>query len=145
MSFRVRWNFRDSRARTTSRTFVNTQTLIADVLTDIAALSALWDPITDVELVDVVITQVDTTEAFAGAAVSNVDENTSVKVQGADGRIYDVDLPDLPDALHPGASLDVTDAAIVAFFDEFLVGNTWRVNLNNPTDITALLTGLLDK
>lgn len=145
MSFRVRFNFRDSRARTTSRTFVNTQALIATVLTDIATLAALWDTVTDLELVDVVATQVDATEAFAGAATSNVDENTSVKVQGADGRIYDVDLPDLPDAQHPIAALDITDAAIVAFFDEFAVGNSWRVNLNNPTDITAILSGMLDK
>lgn len=145
MSFRVRFNFRDSRARTTSRTFVNTQALIANVLLDIATLAALWDTITELQLVDVVMTQVDTTEAFAGAATSNVDENTSVKVQGADNRIYDVDLPDLPDAKHPIAALDITDADVVAFFDEFAVGNNWRVNLNNPTDVTAILSGLLDK
>jgi len=145
MTFRCKFNFRDSRARTTSRTFVNTQALIADVLTDIGTLAALWDVITDVQLIDVVITQVDTSEAFAGAATSNVDENTSVKVQGADNRIYDVDLPDLPDALHPIAALDITNVGITNFFDEFAVGQNWRVNLNNPTDITAILSGLLDK
>lgn len=145
MSFRCRFNFRDSRARTTSRTFVNDEPLIATVLTDIATLAGLWDVITDAELVNVVITQVDATEAFAGAATSNIDENTSVKVQGADGRIYDVDLPDLPDALHPIAALDITNIGITNFFDEFAVGNNWRVNLNNPTDVTAILSGLLDK
>lgn len=145
MSFRVKFNFRDSRARTTSRTFVNNQALIATVLTDIGTLAGLWDVITDVQLVDVVITQVDASEAFAGAATSNVDENTSVKVQGADNRIYDVDLPDLPDALHPIAALDITNIGITNFFDEFAVGNSWRVNLNNPTDITAILSGMLDK
>jgi len=119
--------------------------LIADALTDIGTLAALWNTITEVMLVDVVLTQVDASETFAGAAVSNVDENTSVKVEGADGRTYDVDLPDLPDAKHPIAALDITDVDIVAFFDEFAVGQNWRVNLNNPTDITSILSGLLDK
>lgn len=145
MSFRVRFNFRDSRARTTSRTVINNQALIATVLTDIGVLAALWDTITELELVDAVITQVDASEAFAGAAVSNVDENTSVKVQGADNRLYDFDLPDLPDAKHPIAALDITDTDVVAFFDEFAVANSWRVNLNNPTDVTAIISGMLDK
>lgn len=145
MSFRVRFNFRDSRARSTSRTFVNNQALIATVITDVGVLAPLWNTITDLELVDVVITQVNTDDAFAGAATSNVDENTSVKVQGADNRVYDVDLPDLPDAKHPIAALDITDADVVAFFDEFDAASHWRVNLNNPTDITAILSGLLDK
>ena len=145
MSFRVRFNLMDSRARRTSRTYHNTTALVATVLTDIGVLAALWDTITDLALIDAVITQVDASEAFSGAAVSNIDENTSVKAMGADGRTYDVDMPDMPDALHPGESLDVTDADVVAWFDEFGVANNWRVNLSNPTAITLLLSGLLDK
>ena len=115
------------------------------MLTEVAILAPLWDAITDLELIDVVITNRDTSDAFAGAAISSVDENTSVKVRGGDTYVYDFNLPDVPDALHPGESLDVTDAAVVAFFDEFDTAETWRVNLRNPTDITDLISGQLDK
>lgn len=145
MAFRVRFNLMDSRGRRTSRTYHNNQPLIATVLTDITTLSGLWDTITDLALMDVVITQANSDDAFAGAAVSNIDENTSVKALGADNRVYDVDLPDMPDAKHPIAALDVTDADVVAWFDEFGVANNWRVNLSNPTAITLLISGLLDK
>lgn len=145
MPFRVRFNFMDSRARKTSRTYHNTSTLIADCITDVGVLAALWDTITEVALMDVVMTQVDDTDAFSGAAISNVDENTSVKALGADGRTYDVDMPDMPDSYHPIAALDITNADVVAWFDEFGVASNWRLNLSNPTAVTLILSGLLDK
>ncbi len=141
----VKFNFQDSRGRTISRTIWNTGATLALVLAEVAILAPLWDAITDLELIDVVITNRDVSDAFAGAAISSVDENTSVKVRGGDTYVYDFNLPDVPDALHPGESLDVTDAAIVAFFDEFDTAETWRVNLRNPTDITDLISGQLDK
>jgi len=141
----VKFNFIDSRGRTISRTLWNTGTTIAAVLADVATLAPLWDAITDLQFLEVVLTNRDVGDAFAGAAISSIDENTSVKVRGGDGWVYDFNLPDVPDALHPGESLDVTDAAVVAFFDEFDSGDNWRINLRNPTDITDLISGKLDK
>ncbi len=145
MAYTVKFNFRDSRGRTVSRSLHNDEPLIADVITDVGELTTLWNPITDLAFEEVVITSRNTADAFAGAAVSNRDENTSVKVMGEDGYVYDFDLPDVPDALHPGETLDVTDAAVVAFFDEFLTAGPWRVNLRNPTAIASLISGKLDK
>lgn len=143
--FNVRFNFRDSRGRNTSRTIHNTNTLIADVITDVGVLALAWNPLTDLQLVDVTITTTDASGAFAGAAVSNIDENVSVRAQGGDGRVYDFDLPDMPDAKMPTDTLDITDVDVTTFFAEFAAGNNWRVNLNNPTDIVSLINGRLDK
>lgn len=145
MSYTVKFNFRDSRGRSVSRSLHNDEPLIADVLTDVGELTALWNPLTDLAFENVVVTRRDDSDAFAGATVSNRDENTSVKVLAEDGYVYDFDLPDIPDALHPGETLDVTDAAVVAFFDEFLTAGPWRINLRTPTAIASLISGKLDK
>lgn len=145
MAFDVRFNFMDSRGRKTSRSFHNTNALVADVITQIAVLLPLWEAITDLAFLYATIMSKDEASAFDGEAVSNVDENTSCTVICEDGKQYDVNLPDMPDALHPGESLDMTDVDVANFFAEFAVGKTWRLNLNNPTDIVTLVSGQLDK
>lgn len=145
MAFDVRFNFLDSRGRSTSRSFHNTNALVADVVTQIGVLLALWNVVTDLQFLYATIMNKDAASAFAGAAVSNVDENTSCKVIAGDGKVYDVNLPDVPDAKHPGESLDMTDVDVANFFAEFAVGKTWRLNLNNPTEIVTLVSGQLDK
>jgi len=145
MAFDVRFNFLDSRGRSTSRSFHNTNALVADVVTQIGVLMTLWDAITDLQFLYATIMNKDTAAAFAGAAISNVDENTSCKVIAGDGKVYDVNLCDVPDSFHPGESLDMTDLAVSNFFAEFAVGKTWRLNLNNPTEIVTLVSGQLDK
>jgi hypothetical protein len=141
----VRFNFRDSRGRATSRTFAHTSDVIATVLTDVGTLAGLWDTLTDLQLENVTVSLTDDGDAFAGAGVSNVDENVSVKARGADGRVYDVDLPDMPDSYTPIELIDITDPDVAAFFDEFGPASPWRVNLNNPTAIVQLISGKLDK
>jgi hypothetical protein len=140
-----RFNFMDSRGRSTSRTFAHVSDVFATVLAAAATLAALWDVLTDLQLVNVTISLTDMAPAFAGEAPSNIDENTSVKVLGADGRVYDVDLPDMPDSFTPSGMIDPTDPDIVAWFDEFGPASSWRVNLNNPTAITQIISGSLDK
>lgn len=141
----VKFTFRDSRGRAISRTLAHEGTVVADILSDAGTLAGLWNPLTDLAFESVVVSFVDPSGAFAGAAVSNRDEGVSVQVQGGDGRKYDFDLPDMPDAKMPTELLDVTDIDVVAFFDQFNTPNPWRINLNNPTPITALIKGVLDK
>lgn len=141
----VKFNFVDSRGRSISRSIAHTGTVVADILADANTLAGLWNPLTDLALTSVVVTFTDVAPAFAGAAVSNRDENVSVQVQGADGRKYDFDLPDVPDAKMPTELLDTSDADVVAFFAKFAGGDVWRVNLNNPTAISTVIKGVLDK
>lgn len=144
MASEVRFNFLDSRGRTTSRTVVHTSDVIATILADVAVLAPLWDALTDLELVDVIVSKRDNTDAFAGAAVSNIDENVSVQVLKANGYKADFNLPDMPDSFTPGGVIDPTALPITDFFAEFAAGNNWRLNIQNPQAISSVIKGVLD-
>jgi hypothetical protein len=130
----------------TSRSFHNTEALIADVLSDVAELAADFQAATQGGLRNVTITFKDTSQAFAAESPSNLDENASIKVRGNDGRLYDFDLPMPVAGLRlPGRQIDTANVVLTAVTDNFLVGGAWRLNLNNPTYITAIEGGILDK
>jgi hypothetical protein len=130
----------------TSRSYHNTQALVADVLTDVAALAANFQAAIQGGLKNVNITFNDTTQAFVAEDPSNLDENASIKVRGNDGRLYDFDLPMPAQGLRlPGRQIDTANVVLTNVTDNFLVGGTWRLNLNNPTYITAIEGGILDK
>lgn len=139
------FNFQDSHGRLRSRKLFNTQVAVADVITDIGTLAGLWNPLTDLGLVSVNIAFVDLSAAFALVANSNVDVNASVQVQGGDGYRYDFDLPGIPDSLVSGGALNTADTGVVDFFAEFATGDTWRINTRNPTFISQVLSGTLDR
>jgi len=141
----VKFNFRDSRGRPTSRTYWNTATVLSDVLSDVTTFAPLLNALTDLALESITVSVKSTTTTFAGAAVSNIDENVSLKVLGGDGWGYDVDLPDVPDLKTPSGVIALTDADLLAFAAAFAVAEPWRINLRNPTTIGTLVSATLDK
>lgn len=146
MAFNVKFNIEDEFGRKTSRTWKNTGATIAAVLADVAIIGPLLDAIVQGGLTGVNISTADTATTFVASSPSNVDENASIKVRGGDTREYDFDLPMPIAAIRlAGGAIDVANAAVVSFFAQFLVGATWRVNLFNPTDITQVISGTLDK
>lgn len=146
MAFNVRFNFTDEKNGKTSRTYHNTNALIADVLTDVTTMAALIDVVSLGGLSDVVITQKSAAEASAAEANSNIDDNASVQVNGADGYVYDFDLPmPPPGIILSDRRLDVTDAGVIALFAAFGAGDNWRINLRVPTAISSVIGGVLDK
>lgn len=146
MAFDVRFEFFDIAETVTTRTYVNTNALVADVLTQAAVLAPLFDTVIMGGLNKVILTQIDTSDAFVALADSNVDKNASIKVTGGDGFNYPFDLPMIKQALVlPGRAIDTADAGIVALFAEFAVGKTWRINRRFPTDIVTVVDGELDR
>lgn len=145
MSSTVVLSFLDSRGRGKTRTIVHTSDVLAVVIADLAILAPLWNPITDLEFTHATISNRDSAAAFAGAAISNVDENVSASVLQGNGFKADFNLPDMPDSFTPGGTIDPADASIVAFFDKFLVGDVWRIGVQNPQDIVSVISGVLDK
>lgn len=142
----VRFNLVDEFGRATSRTWSNDEPLLADVLADVAVIAPLLDAVIEGGLTGVVITIPSTASIFSSSSPSNIDENASLKVVGGDDRNYDFDLPMPIAALRlGGGAIDVANAALVSFMNSFLVGDAWRVNLNNPTDIVSVTSGTLDK
>lgn len=146
MAFDVTFNFTDVFNRRTQRTYHNTQALLATVLTDLTTIAELIDAVSLGGLENVIITQRSAAEASAAEAGSNVDENCSVQVLGGDGYRYDFNLP-MPDPsiLNSDGTLDTGNAAVVALFGAFASGDSWRINLRNPTDIASVIGGVLDK
>lgn len=146
MPFDVKFRFIDEKNGFKDKTYHNTSALLADVLTDITALAALFDAVMLAGLEYVVISQRSAAEANAPEAGSNVDANASVQVLGADGYKYDFDLltPN-PALINSDRTLDTTDAAVIALFAAFGAGDSWRINLRHPTSIASVIGGTLDK
>jgi len=146
MAFTVKFNFTDALERKTSRSFHSTRALIADVIADVAVFAPLWNAVSEGGLQDVVITQTSEAAAFAASAGSNIDENASLKVLGADGFNYDFDLAMPIQVLRLiGGGIDLANIDLLALIAQFQGANAWRVNLRNPTQINTLVAGVLDK
>lgn len=145
MPFQCTFTFIDEFDRKTRRTWGNDQALIATVLTDIAAIVPLYQATGQGGVAGVTITQKDTSEDVAAETPSNVDENASIQVLGADGFAYDFNLP-MPDAdiRDAGGVIDVADADVVAFIAEFQGAKHWTINERNPTQIASIVKGVLD-
>jgi len=141
---KVQLVFQDSHGRQTSRELYNTATTIADTITNINSLVALWDPLTDLSIVRYTIST-DGVLAVTGAAVSNIDENVSLKVTTDVGVKRDFNLPDVPDAKVTDGQLSSADVDLVALMAAFETGGTWRVNQIHPEYVVSWVAGILDK
>ena len=146
MAIQVQYRWLDIFGRVKRQTLTTTSTTIAAALTDVTAFVALFDPVSDGGLQSISISVQDLSDAFAAAAGSNIDVNGSLKVQGADGFKYDLNLPMILSSLVTGGgAIDILDAALVSFTNQFLVAGKWRVNNRFPTEITSVISGQLDK
>ncbi len=146
MAFNVRFKFVDDHGRNTFRTYHNTQATIALVLTQVGVLAPVIDAAIEGGLTDVLISQVSTADAFAQAVDANIDTNGSLKVLAGDGFNYDFNVPMiLPSLVLAGGVLDTDNVLLTNLVAEFASGKTWRINLRNPTDITEITGGSLDK
>lgn len=146
MAFNVRFEFVDDHGRKTFRTWVNSNALIADVITQVGVLAPLLNAVIEGGLVKVSMTQTNVADAFAAGATASIDDNASIRVLAGDGFNYDFDLPMINPALVlAGGAINTDDAGIIALFAEFALAKTWHINLRNPTDIVAVMSGTLDK
>lgn len=142
----VQFRWLDAYGRVRRQTLTTTATTIALALTEVASFVPLFDAISDGGLQSVSVNSQDEAEAYAAAAGSNIDVNASLQVQGDDGYKYDLNVPMIQAALViGGGAIDISDANLVAFTNQFLVGGTWRMNNRTPTFITSVIKGILDK
>jgi hypothetical protein len=146
MALPVQFRWLDIHGRVKRQTLTSTATTLAAALTDVTAFVALFDAVSDGGLQSVSISQTDDSDAFVAAAGSNIDVNGSLLVQGDDGFKYDLNLPMiLASLVTGGGAIDIGDAALVSFTNQFLTGGAWRVNNRFPTFITSVISGQLDK
>lgn len=142
----VQFRWLDAYGRVRRQTLTTTATTIALALTEVASFVPLFDAISDGGLQSISINNQDESDAYVAAAGSNIDVNASLQVQGADGYKYDLNVPMIQAALViGGGAIDISDAGLVAFTNQFLAGGTWRMNNRTPTAITSVIKGILDK
>lgn len=146
MALPVQFRWLDTFGRVKRQTLTSTATTLAQAITDVGAFVTLWDAVSDGGLESVSISQTDLTDAFAAGAGSNIDVNGSLLCQGDDGFKYDLNLPMiLASLVTGGGAIDIGDAALVAFTNQFLTAGAWRLNNRFPTFITSVISGQLDK
>lgn len=142
----VQFTWLDAFGRLKRQTLITTAATIALALVEVTAFVALFTPISDGGLVNVSISTKDNADAFAATAGSNVDVNGSLKVAGADGFNYDLNVPMISSSLVTGGgAINIGDLALVAWTNQFLLAGNWRVNNRFPTEITSVISGQLDK
>ncbi len=142
----VQYRWLDIHGRVKRQTLTTTATTIAAALTNVTAFVALFDAISDGGLQSVSVAVQNDDDTYAAAAGSNIDVNGSLKVQGDDGFKYDLNVPMiLASLVTGGGAINIGDAALVSFTDQFLTGGVWRVNNRFPTFITSVISGQLDK
>lgn len=142
----VQFRWLDTYGRVKRQTLTTTAATIAAALTNITAFIALFDAVSDGGLQSVSVSVQNDDDKYAAAAGSNIDVNGSLKVQGDDGFKYDLNLPMILSSLVTGGgAINISDAALVSFTNQFLTGGVWRVNNRFPTFITSVISGQLDK
>lgn len=146
MPLPVQFRWTDSKGRVKRQTLTVDVTTIAAALTAINLFVPLFDAVSDGGLQSISINQSDDTEAYAADAASNIDTNGSLQVLGADGFKYDLNIPMiLLSLVTGGGAIDILDAALVAFTDQFMASGDWMVNNRFPTNIISVISGQLDK
>ncbi len=142
----IQFRWLDIHGRVKRQTLTTTSATLAAALADVTAFVALFDAVSDGGLQSISVSVQNDDDTYAAAAGSNIDVNGSLKVQGDDGFKYDLNLPMILSSLVTGGgAINIGDAALVSFTDQFLTGGKWRVNNRFPTFITSVISGQLDK
>jgi hypothetical protein len=134
----------DSYARPTTKKLETETSVLADAQTAVTGLLTDLNAITDLQCVGVSYSLKDGTQIFAGVAGSNVDVGATFKVRLADGTVAAYKVPGFPAAkVGPSGEIDVTDADVVAYFDNFLAAGDFT--LSDGEVITEIVSGSLDR
>ena len=145
MPLAVTFTFTDDNGRSTNRTWTTTSATVADALTDVTAFVVKLTAAFDCGLSGVIITEKSAADDFAAVGNSNIDEGATFKVTAEDGFAYNIKIP-IPKAVirAGGGAIDLTDALVIAFVDQWKTAGKWRVNVRNPQFVVTVDKGLLD-
>jgi hypothetical protein len=142
MSFEVGIEMVDDYGRTTSRRFTVTDALMADALTSVGGLITDFLDVSDLGTMkhDIALRTVATNAAQTGA---NKDVGGTLHCVLDNAKMYPLKIPGIKDTmLNPDGSIDIADAAIIAYVANFLTGGKFRVSEGNY--VTEILYGELD-
>lgn len=144
MAFNATLTMVDDYGRFTTKKVETTQVTLALAQSSIAALVAELVDLTDLALVRVTYSDVDDTDAFAGAAGSNVDVGATFKCVLADGTLAPYKIPGFVSAKVGGSGgIDPADVDVAAYFALFGSGGVLRISDGEAVD--SVVSGQLDR
>lgn len=118
-------------------------TTLAQAAIDMNLLITDLEAITDLGVVSITYSEKDITEASAPAANSSVDAGATFRVRLDNGKVAAHKVPGFPIAkVSTDRNIDVTDADVVAYFDNFLAAGNFTLSEGNV--VTAILSGKFD-
>lgn len=135
----------DSLNRERTKQLVTELTTVAAIQTFLDAYLPLWAGVSGlgIQRADVVMPL--TVSPQTPAANSNIDEGATFNVTTGDTYKTGFKIPGILDALRlPGGAIDLAALGVTNFFADYLTGDA-RVNKNNPTTVTVVNSGVLDK
>lgn len=137
----------DSYNRTITKRVETETPVIATAKTAIEGAGLLADDlaaVTDLGLVTVAYSTKDADAAFAVTAGANRDVGATFRLRTTDGGVVSYKIPGFKVSLaNADGSIDPTDAAVVAYFGNFLAGGDFT--LSDGETVSAILSGQLDK
>lgn len=143
MGFRTTITFVDAYGRTTTKRFDNTAALIADALTDAAALVAVYQAVTGAGVLKYEVAQV-TNVNEAAVAGSNVDAGGTLHLRLNNAKLCPLKIPAILAAkVQADGAILVGDADILALVAMF--ANAAEYYLSETNYETAIVGGELDE
>lgn len=144
MAFEVTFTLIDGFQRLTRKTFSNNRTLIADAITDTAAMITLLESVSGSEVFKTGISQVTNYPAAAGDTGANNDAGATLHCVMDNGKMVGLKVPAFITTKCLGdGGVDLADADVLALVGAFATGEHWRISEGNY--IQSLKSGELDK
>jgi len=144
MAFAATIELQDSYGRKSSKRVETTDATLAAAIATIALYLTDLAAITDLACLKVSYHSEDTSGAFSGEAVSNVDVGATFRVLLDNGKYAAHKVPGFPTSLvGSGGSIDVAGEEVVAYFANFLTGGACRLSEGNY--VVSVVSGTLDR
>lgn len=143
MAWEVTFTLRDAFSRTTTKKLTNTQTLLADAITDTATMLGYLEALSDCAVVKTSIAQI-TTYSTSPAAGANVDAGATIHARLNNGKLAPVKVPGVDlDIINADGSVDLTDGAVTNLETALGSGGTWTISEGNT--VSNFESGELDR
>jgi len=144
MSFRVTFTLVDAYGRTTTRSYDNTKTLIADALTQAAAMVTALEALSGSAVSKYSVAQVVPIASPSPEALSNNDAGATLHCVMDNSKLVGLKIPAIdPDMVNADGTVKLTESAVTDFVALFATGAFWRVSEGNY--ISSIRSGELDK
>lgn len=142
--YNVTFTFVDEQGRSTSRQLLTDQADEAALITEADLMVAVLNGLSKANVSEYTYRRTQVQAGSPGVG-SNVDAGMTFKWDSPLAINPTSQIPDPEDAIKDGqGGIDLADLLVTAYTDKYIGVGTWRLNVNNPTQPTAVLSAKLD-